>query len=73
MPDAIDTNDADGIGDFIDDPVVAYTNAPVVDGPGQFATTRRPGIMRQSLNGRNDALVNGRRQPFQVPFRRTGE
>jgi hypothetical protein len=64
---AVDTHDANFVGDFINHPVVTYTDAPIVLASRQLATTGRAWGCSQRSNRRNDAVVNpggGRERSF---------
>jgi len=70
VADAVDAHHADGIGNFINHPVVAHANAPVVFAANQFAATGRARIVREFLNCRNNAAVNLGGKTAKVAFGR---
>src|SRR2546426_11475878 len=63
VADMVDAHFARGVRNFVDDPVVADADAPVVRRPNQFTTTRRSRIAGQTLNRFDDAIVDIGREP----------
>ena len=55
---AVDADDANLVGDFVNDALVAHADAPVVFASGQLAATGRARVRRERLNRRDDAVVN---------------
>ena len=70
MTDAIHTHHPDDVGDFINHPVVAHTDAPIVFSANEFPAAGRARIIRQSLNCLDDAVVNLLRKAAEVAFGR---
>src|SRR5258708_37447895 len=66
MAHAVHAHNPDFIGDLINHPIVAHTDAPVVLGAGEFATTGRARVVGESANGGDDPVVNFGRKPFEV-------
>lgn len=59
MAHALDAPDANLVGNFINDAVVAHADAPVVFAPGEFAAAGPARVRRECLN-RPAALTIGR-------------
>ena len=57
---AVDTYDANLVSNLVNHAIVAYADAPVVLGSGQFTATRRAWVCRERPNGRDDAVVDVR-------------
>ena len=66
MAHAVDPDNANHIGDFIDHPVVTNADAPVEFAAGELATTNGARIGCECLNGFNHAVVYLCRQARKV-------
>ena len=66
---AIHAHDANLVGDLAYDTVVADTDAPVVLGSSQLATTGWSRVRREGLNHDDDAVVDLGRKSSEVPLR----
>ena len=70
MPDTMHAHDPNNVCNFVNHPVVAHADAPVIFRPRQFPAAGRSRVMRQCFDGFNDPVVNVVRQPAKVFFRR---
>lgn len=70
MTNAVDSQDANVVGDFVDDSVVAYANAPVVLGSREFSAAGRPRVPRESFKSGDDTRSKLSSKPLQILFGR---
>jgi hypothetical protein len=59
MAHAADANNSDRVGDLVYDTIISDANAPVVAAAGEFARAGRSRVVRERLDGLDDARVNG--------------
>jgi len=57
VPDAVDSDDAHNVGDFVNHPVVSDADAPIVFASHQLAAAGRARVACQSLNRCDNAVV----------------
>jgi len=68
MSNVMHAHDADDIRNFINHPIVADTNTPVVSRSRKFPAAGWPGIVSLFLNRGDDAVVKVVREPSQILF-----
>jgi len=65
---AVDTHNANLVGNLVDNAVVADTDPLVVPAVSQFAAARWARVRHESANCSDDAVVNLRCEPHEVPL-----
>ena len=73
MAHAMHTHDADDIRNFVNHPIVADANAPVIFRSRKFPATQWTRIVSQFLNRGDNAVVKVVREPSQILFGRAFE
>jgi len=68
MSHAMHAHHADDIRDFVNHPVIADADAPVVFRSGKFPAACWPWILRELLDCGDDAVVKVVREPSQILF-----
>lgn|GEM_PF-2944653 len=58
MAHTVDAHNPDGIGNFLNHPVVTHADAPVVFAAGQFAATKWARVACKRLNGHDNTVMN---------------